>query len=378
MIRHLNALRGLAAIQVLIFHAIAFLIPTVVEHPETTIQYLRFTPLPFLYDGNFAVCLFFVLSGYVLTAPFTKNIKSPFAVISSRWIRLAIPSICAVFFGAILFSTFPTQAASLAAELGRTGTPFHLGWWNAPRTIIDIFDDAWRQTLFGYYQTTPLPFGQRSFTQAYNGALWTISVEFQGSILVFLLCACRRWPLVWISAIVVATNWLGTSYFLPFIAGHIFAVNRVAEVEFPIPSPIIWMAGIGSIALSIYAPPGALTKLYAAVLFFFAVIQAAGVRAFLSRPWLVGLGRWSFPIYLVHWPILGFVGPWICVDVFQSTWLPARLSAAVICIALSIAAAAPFIRIDEAAVRLSRHLRDRLMSRSALKYLGYEGRMAND
>lgn len=368
MIKHLNALRGLAAIQVLVFHAIAFLIPTVVEHPETTIQQLRFTPLPFLYDGNFAVSLFFVLSGYVLTAPFTRYASAPLALISSRWARLAIPSACAVILGAVLVSAFPSQSQSLGAAMGRAGIPFHLGWWDAPKTIYDIFDDAWRQTLFGYYQTTPLPFGQRSFSQAYNGALWTISIEFQGSILVFLFCVCRRSSLLWAAAIVAAANWLGTSYFLPFIAGHIFAVNRVAEVTLPIPRPLMWAVGLASIGLSVYGAPGTLPKIYAAILFFFAVNQIEIIRDFLSDPKLEALGRWSFPIYLVHWPVLGFVGPWICIDILQSSSLTARITSAVVCIILSLLVAIPFERIDRFSIIVSRMLRDALMrgSRAAV------------
>jgi peptidoglycan/LPS O-acetylase OafA/YrhL len=42
-------------------------------------------------------------------------------------------------------------------------------------------------------------------------------------------------------------------------------------------------------------------------------IDSGGSR--LSRPWLVLLGKWSFALYLVHWPIL-----YVMSDLNHSAW----------------------------------------------------------
>ena len=45
-------------------------------------------------------------------------------------------------------------------------------------------------------------------------------------------------------------------------------------------------------------------KTFGAVLVLIGIIDLEAARRLLSRPWLVARSRLSFPLYLVHWPIL--------------------------------------------------------------------------
>ena len=84
---YIDTLRGLASIQVLLSHAmLAFFTGTAMASPssKTLIGYLAASPVFFAIDGASAVCIFFVLSGYVLTPIFTHSRASNSAMIGSQ------------------------------------------------------------------------------------------------------------------------------------------------------------------------------------------------------------------------------------------------------------------------------------------------------
>src|ERR1700728_2320688 len=108
-IAYLDTLRGLASVQVLLSHSmLAFFLATAFASPwsRTPMGYLAASPLFFLIDGAAAVCIFFVLSGYVLTPIFTYSRSTNGAIIGGRFLRLAIPVIAGCGFSAILFQIF--------------------------------------------------------------------------------------------------------------------------------------------------------------------------------------------------------------------------------------------------------------------------------
>jgi peptidoglycan/LPS O-acetylase OafA/YrhL len=80
-ITYLDGLRGLACLQVLFYHFQIF-IPMV--------------NLGFMANGQCAVSLFFVLSGFVLTFSF-ENARVPAATkLLLRWVRLGLPAIASI------------------------------------------------------------------------------------------------------------------------------------------------------------------------------------------------------------------------------------------------------------------------------------------
>lgn len=95
--RSADGLRGMAAFNVAICHFVSAFLPAMLHKNYPSIfsesieksaifDFLTSPPATLFFNGNFAVVLFFVLSGYVLTIPyFAKNEKT---VIQKRlWAR---------------------------------------------------------------------------------------------------------------------------------------------------------------------------------------------------------------------------------------------------------------------------------------------------
>jgi len=64
-IQHLEGLRGIAALQVVLLHFVTGFLPDTAEHAAP--------PLPVLWDGHTAVYAFFLISGAVLTPSFARG-----------------------------------------------------------------------------------------------------------------------------------------------------------------------------------------------------------------------------------------------------------------------------------------------------------------
>ena len=82
-IKYLDGLRGLAAFVVVFHHFILAFYPALffgdnaTPHLRAGLEaFVSGTPINLLYNGNFAVSIFFVLSGYVLSYKFFVRKKS--------------------------------------------------------------------------------------------------------------------------------------------------------------------------------------------------------------------------------------------------------------------------------------------------------------
>src|SRR3954468_1590967 len=108
-IAYLESIRGLAALQVVLLHSFAAFAPGLVftaPSSQAVLNYIHLSPLYFLYDGYSAVYVFFVLSGYVLTRSFERQLTRPLAVVAARLIRLGLPALAATIVAAGLIATF--------------------------------------------------------------------------------------------------------------------------------------------------------------------------------------------------------------------------------------------------------------------------------
>jgi peptidoglycan/LPS O-acetylase OafA/YrhL len=84
-------------------------------------------------------------------------------------------------------------------------------------------------------------------------------------------------------------------------------------------------------------------------------------RSFLSKPWLVARSKLSFPVYLIHWPIL--FGPAAALFLLLNGIVGielARLCAIVAGIGLAFVCSIFFLEVDRRALELSRGLRKQL------------------
>jgi peptidoglycan/LPS O-acetylase OafA/YrhL len=383
-IAYLDTLRGLASAQVLFSHAmLAFLPHIALASPSsgTLVGYLAASPLFFLIDGASAVCIFFALSGYVLTPVFTHSRATNGAIICSRFLRLGIPAIAACGFSVILFQVF--------GGYNETAGPLARSQWLAEgwRPSADLWflkDALVNGVILGYQESSlVLWFGLpaaflASMADSYVTPLWTLSIEFYGSILVLLLARSRSWTLLILAMIIFSRT-----YLLCFLVGHVAARFDLGGNRLLVAWPVATVAAAVGLAVCLTShfwspepvvkfctlsvqilPPCPLAKteylmrVYGATVFTVGIMQCAPIRTFLGHERLRALGRLSFPIYLTHWPIIFGLGSFLLVTL--SPWvgsLPARLLALIISVAVTILAATCFESIDQIALRVSRNWR---------------------
>src|ERR1700676_3298063 len=135
-IAYLESIRGLAALQVLLFHFLSAFAPDLVFTPPPgaiVAGYIHLSPLYFLYDGYSAVYIFFVLSGYVLTRSFERNLAQPSSQILARVVRLGLPALAATLVAAAVMLMFG-RANVPAGDL--RGSVWFATQWHAALSIL--------------------------------------------------------------------------------------------------------------------------------------------------------------------------------------------------------------------------------------------------
>jgi peptidoglycan/LPS O-acetylase OafA/YrhL len=386
-IAYLESIRGLAALQVLLLHFLAAFAPEFVVSVPGAAPVAEFIhSLYFLYDGYSAVYIFFALSGYVLTRSFERNLAHPFAQVPVRIVRLGLPAMAAVLVSAAVMLIFG-KPNIIAGEL--TGSAWFAEQWNTQVSLASVVKDGTLNALFLGYRGMPgvafLGPWQQSIEQSLVVPLWTLSVEFYGSMIVLLLCWCaRRSRVLWCAVMLLGAMFTIRSAYICFFVGHFLAAFACAERPAPVSRLLPTFAVASGIFVcelaAVWQPewlkalcasptyllfPGQLApmqlKAFGAMLVLVGLIHLEGARSLLSKPWLVARSKLSFPLYLIHWPIL--LGPAAALFLLLSGTIgvgPARLCAIVVGTCLAFAASILFLPLDRLALDLSRTLRRRL------------------
>ena len=385
-IAYLDTLRGFASVQVLLSHSmLAFFTGTALAKPSsgTLIGYLAASPLFFLIDGASAVCIFFFLSGYVLTPGFTYSGATNGAIIGGRFLRLGIPALAGCAFSAILFQIFGgyNETAGAVAR-----SPWLANGWRPSNDLWFLKDALINGVILGYQNSSvaewlgfPSAF-LASMENSYVTPLWTLSIEFYGSMLVLLLARSKSWTLL-----IFATIIFSRTYFLCFLVGHVAARfdlgGKRVLVAWPVAMAVVtvglsicltshfWSPAVmtkfcaGSARILPPCPladPAYLMRVYGASILALGVLQCVPIRTFLSHARLRALGPLSFPIYLTHWPVIFGVGSFSLVTLTpwagtSPAWLLSmRLLALGASIVVTILAAMCFEPVDQIALRISR------------------------
>ena len=211
-ISYLDGLRGVAAINVMLMHFFIVLLPAMIysdrmpSHLGNLEKIFTSTPLGLIGAGNFSVCIFFVLSGYVLTQKYFKT-KDRSIIISGavrRYIRLFVPVFAATMLSFLLASTGMFHYFIEAVMI--SGNNNYANYWTFTPDLVEAIKQAAWGTFFAGDDT-------------YNPVLWTMSVEFYGSMLVFAMALFfgslrARWTF-YLAAVVLFLN----TYYLAFIIG---------------------------------------------------------------------------------------------------------------------------------------------------------------
>ncbi len=391
-LKYIEGLRGLAAGQVVLLHYFSAFLPFT-AHLRGPIHFawesaLRHSPLFLLMDGYSAVYLFFILSGFVLAPSFLSS-KNAFSQLAfKRFLRLFIPVFVASAVALALLLLIP-HAKTDAAALSQSGW---LGSQaNNPLTLAALARDGLLNSMlagyngssvFNYLQFLPYFFVPDEISQALNSPTWTLHVEFWGSMLVLALAMLRRYiGGVWFSAIFVLIALMaGTSHFSLFLFG--FLLYHLHGTLLRQRHILVRFLGAGFVLLGLYIcltkDVGAVSLLLVglsritmlnaqsnfhwqsqigAMLIFGGVMLNAPLRSCLAGRIIQWMGRVSFSVYLLHFPILLTVGCLVFTLFAQSSYALACAAAVVVGIGCTLAAATLFEKnIDRRAVLFSKSI----------------------
>jgi peptidoglycan/LPS O-acetylase OafA/YrhL len=378
----LEGLRGIAAAIVVIYHLdLAFTAKGVgvVPHGHGGFDVILQFILGLL-NGGAAVSVFFVLSGFILSLPFGRDRRLSRVVVAmlKRWPRLAALTLIACLFAWVLIESFGNDYQQAAHVIGAGWLASHgnapiaghtITWWAALKDgLVSVFTVG---------------------DVRFDSPLWTMRIELFGSFAVFLaapiLFALGNW---WLrlaligGAMALAGGHYPFTYLSDFLVGTMLAM-LFAEDRLPTLSN--WQAiGLGVVSIYLFAftyeqkllidapikriMPAGDTSHYVwdvgAAMMICVLLGNPACRRFFSKSWAVWLGLLSFPIYLLHGPILlsfGSAGFLSCLSHFGEAG--SALAAAAISILLTLVCAVPLVWIDQAWTGILRRMTRFMMPR---------------
>ena len=368
---YLDGLRGLAAMQVVFEHVVLGFRPGI------------FDAWPrILWDGNVAVFLFFLMSGFVLTGSFERAPAAVGSALARRLIRLGLPLAAASVFAFLLVTALPGHYLDAARFSGsawlasmRPDDPLHALADVSGATMVTGYSTT---TLFGVL--SPLLWTERATA---DPPLWSLHIELWGSILLIALIWTKwRSPWLYAGALAACALLIGGNALDLFVIGTLSA-SLIRSPQFeqlrqrPWITPFAGAVLIAGIVVAEWGNhlPGTKQVAHAvmagsvvhpfsffhfvseagAVLIYAAVLLMPPAQRLLSCRVPAWLGRMSFSIYLLHWPIMLTAGSAAYAHAFPFAGGVAAWYALAVVVGLTLAAAVAFERwVDRPAVRLSR------------------------
>lgn len=312
-IEALDSLRGLASLQVVIYHLI-FGFPFLHHLLNGHTGYVTHSPLSFFWNGASAVVLFFVLSGFVLSIPHYAG-KQPLYMrfLIKRVIRLYIPCF-AIITVALLFSSFfhvPANTAGYEDWLSYT--------WSSAMSFADIAE---------VYLLIPSYYGN------VDAALWTLPIEIKLSLLlppfvwllekgniwtgiVLILCFILFYHAFIPIGLGISSQFAILYYFTFFLLGALLSKYKEKYISWfnSLGAVYFYMLLLVSVLLYCiadicwYFPESAFTLRLIKTKEYFAGFSALLLIGFalsdrfkkvMLSPFLLWLGRISFSLYLTH------------------------------------------------------------------------------
>ncbi|HEX6958688.1 MAG TPA: acyltransferase [Ferrovibrio sp.] len=370
-LQHLDGLRGWAALFVLFHHVARAFLPA---GNSAAGQDPILAPFTFLTDGPLAVSIFFILSGIVLAAAVDAARAGAVppslpGLIVKRWLRLGLPILAAGLLVPLLFAFGANQAGAVA---GVTHSAF----------LRDFFPAGYQPSVPQVIREAAVGAFVGPDTPEHDPILWTIRIEFPGSILVFALklFTPRGRPTVMAALIAAVALTL-----LPFWMAHFcalfalgVAMREIAAHEKRSEWFAEWhdVAGFAMIllGLSIYPlldaeahglmrrlgglvdPIGHMSQFtIRSVLVVGGVMLSPTIQRFLSNAVSTFLGRISFGLYLLHAPLLWSLGG---LTYLQLYWRlgqkpAALLAGAAVAVAACIAAKLFHHAVEKPAMKLA-------------------------
>lgn len=295
----LDGLRGYGAIMVLLSH----LIPGFFMSEQLT---MRHPELRFITDGALAVYVFFIISGFALTESLVKadGARSLWGLVYKRYIRLAVPVFAAVLIAYLLLEF------GLMHNRGQETSEWLQAFYKMkPNPFRAIFDG-----VFGviFIKSTK-----------YDPVLWSIRPEFFCSVALYMVYFKRQFLMRWgrsVFWVAAALAWGTSLVFAPLWCCFFTGVGFSHLERHRAPFEGKWLNAIGLVLFSgaiaasswwgfrAYYADKAVPAVLALVLFV-GVWNSSLLRRFFALPIARFLGEISFPLYLIHLPLVCSIGP---------------------------------------------------------------------
>jgi len=267
------------------------------------------TPLNLPYAGNFAVCIFFVISGFVLSNKFfqTQNKKTIIEMAIRRYFRLLFP----VLFSIALSYTFIKFSLFFNKE---TGQITHSAWWLSKFYNFSAnFTEMLKQGFFGVFFKNET---------SYNPLLWTITYEIYGSFIIFttlyLFGNSKIRHIVYIILIILLIDTYYSTFIYGLFLSDIYNKNPHSIDDWKSKSYIIPILLIVGLLIGAYPPvtPSTtsiynyikLTNLNSMILYHnigalmvtTSILISTKLKEIFSIKTLTYIGKISFSTYIIH------------------------------------------------------------------------------
>ncbi|OYR12321.1 acyltransferase family protein [Brucella grignonensis] len=333
---YLDGLRGLAALAVVFSHFESVFSAAISSGGQYTITN-TLKAYWFLSGGNFAVCIFFVLSGYVLILKYDK--RGGDALSSGalkRYLRLT-PAILA---SAILLYLIQTSIGFYNSDVAQLiGGHNWLASSQPPQ--ISFFETIKQGLTVIFHGQSPQ-----------NGVLWTMRIEFLGSMILFGLCSLfyksNFYGIISLLFSVFLISYYGETglYVSLFIAGSYILKRKNLYLFWPLIFAALylgsfraWDAPISSISNSFYwknfigIKPDVVIHAVGAIILVLSIRGSEIAKQALSLPVCSWLGRISFSLYLIHFTVFSSLG---CLAIVKLSPLIGVQSACVVGLSLTL------------------------------------------
>lgn len=319
-LEYIDGLKGIGAFMVYLCHFVfAFyygaysLMP---EHSNTASGIdlaIGKTPLNLFYNGNSAVCLFLVFSGFVLCLSYfkTRDKARLRQGAKKRYFRLA-PMILIV--NVLIFFLMKGKLYQNARVAPLTKSE---AWFQGFNQFEPSFPDMLLESLIGCFL-----YGSND----YNGVLWTMPYLFWGALLVYLAAyLIGENPLRYVAYAVILlgsakTDIYFAGVFLGFVLCDFYCTQkRLMETyrKFPLLPLFVFLLGFYLLSYPSFGAdmrgtiygllPPSLTVVYhmgGAFLLTAGTLGFAPLQAFFSGKIFVYLGKISYSLYLLHFPVI--------------------------------------------------------------------------
>ncbi len=309
-----DGLRGVAAFSVVIYHYLCLAHPRWTPDMSPDPYSVVDTPLYLLWNGAFAVAVFFVLSGYVVAAAASRHSSGLAAYTFTRYLRLAVPAAASCILAWIWLSLLPEAADTMANSIPDESRWLEFTYQNDVKTpLIALADGMGAVFVRGYSR--------------FNNVLWTLKIELLGSLAIYALYALAsgrvRIILLCLGTIILPA--LTEPSYLAFgLGAGLFELHRKGYLarlaKLPALGPVLFVAAVA------LAFPGngfharadlpwiaenwqigahrGYVHVIAGALLVLSVVQIRSLARVLSHAIPLWLGRISFSLYLVHVPLL--------------------------------------------------------------------------